>query len=196
MTIHKFNLFLPLALACFLLSCNPNSQEKTANDQVTDTTAMLKLGDSITSAVQKVLLANVMNATKSGGVIYAVTYCNQQAMPLTDSLAKKYNCVINRVSDKYRNPTNKPSGKESEILAAMSASTPMKPVLISENGKMIYYKPIKIAMPACLSCHGTPGKEMETKTFESILKLYPSDLATGYKEGDFRGMWKITYLSE
>lgn len=196
MTIKKFTLLLPMALIFFLLSCNPKSSNKTGNEQVTDTAALLKLGDSITSAVQKVLLANVTNAMKSGGPSFAVTYCNQQAMPLTDSLAKKYNCLINRISDKYRNPANKPGTKEEGILATMLATTPMQPVLISESGKMIYYKPIKIAMPACLVCHGTAGREMDTKTMESILKLYPFDLATGYKEGDLRGMWKITFLED
>ena len=81
-----------------------------------------------------------------------------------------------------------------DILVKMSSSNPMKPVLVSENGQMVYYKPIKIAMPACLNCHGSAGKEIDTKTLEIITQKYPDDMATGYKEGDLRGLWKITFL--
>jgi len=78
----------------------------------------------------------------------------------------------------------------------MKSSNPAKPFLGNENGKTIYYKPIKIGMPACLNCHGTEGKEIAMKTLVAIRQKYPDDLATGYKEGEFRGMWKITFLKD
>jgi len=76
----------------------------------------------------------------------------------------------------------------------MSLSAPMSPVVSTEKGHIVYYKPITIAMPSCLKCHGSSGKEIDTKTLEIIRKNYPEDQATGYKEGDLRGMWKITFL--
>jgi len=51
-------------------------------------------------------------------------------------------------------------------------------------------------MPACMKCHGQAGKEIDAKTMEIISQKYPDDLATGYKEGDLRGLWKITFLEE
>jgi hypothetical protein len=62
-----------------------------------------------------------------------------------------------------------------------------------ENRKIVYYKPIRIAMPACLKCHGSAEKDIDPKTLAIIRQKYPDDLATNYKEGDLRGLWKITF---
>lgn len=187
----KLSVALSILVILFFAACNSRQQILEELSNTIDTAAYLHKGDSISANVQKVLLTNVMKAMKSGGPGYAVIFCNEKAMPLTDSLAKKYNCVIQRVSDKYRNPSNKLSETDAEILKAMSTS--MNPVLITENGQLIYYKPIKIAIPTCLNCHGTAGKEMDPKTAEIIRIKYPEDKATGYKEGDIRGLWKISF---
>ncbi len=184
---------LAFLVMLFFASCNPKQQQNTAALNEIDTLGLMQRGDSIANAMQEVLLQNVMQATKKGGPEYAVTFCNERAMPLTDSLSKEYNCKIQRISDKYRNPANKPDGNDEAVLQKIRSSNPAKPFLVSENGKSIYYKPIKIAMPACLNCHGTEGREIAMKTLEVIRQKYPNDLATGYKEGDFRGMWKITF---
>jgi len=189
-------IILPFMAVVFLMSCNTKQQKSTDSANVIDTAAFLKQGDMVTTKVQKVLLENVMQAMKSGGPSYAITFCNEKAMPLTDSMAKAHNCLIQRVSDKYRNPNNKPTAIDSEVLAMMSSSNPMKPVLVSENGNMVYYKSIKIGMPACLNCHGSAEKDIDFKTLEIIKQKYPEDLATGYKEGDLRGLWKITFIGE
>lgn len=196
MTHFKIKAALSILLILVFTSCNPKQQKTSDAGKVVDTVNILKQGDSITNRVQKLLLSNVMQAMKVGGPVNAVAYCNIHATSLTDSLESVYNCTIQRVSDKYRNPANKLTGTDAEILAEMSVTNSMEPVLVSENGRMVYYKPIKIAMPACLVCHGTSGQEMDTKTLKIIKQKYPDDLATGYKEGDLRGLWKITFLSE
>jgi hypothetical protein len=180
----------------FFASCNSVQQKATETGNGIDTADLLQKGDTITALVQKVLLANVMTAMKTGGPVNAVSFCNVHAIPLTDSMAVEYNCIIQRVSDKYRNQANKLSEADADILVKMSSFNPMKPVLVSENGRVVYYKPIKIAMPACLKCHGSAGNEIDSKTLEIINQKYPNDLATGYKEGDLRGLWKITFLEE
>ncbi len=192
----KFTIVFSFAAVLSFLSCNSSQQKTTATERVIDTASVMLRGDSIASEVQKILLANVMQAMKSGGPVYAVSFCNEQAIPLTDSLAKEYNCRIKRVSDKYRNPANKLSETDLKIWTKISLSAAMSPVVSAENGNIVYYKPIIIAMPACLKCHGSSGKEIDTKTLEIIRKNYPEDQATGYKEGDFRGMWKITFEGE
>jgi hypothetical protein len=177
--------------------CNTKQQQKVADTvKNIDTADLLKKGDTISTRVQKLLLVNVMTAMKGGGPGNAVAFCNVHAMTLTDSLAGEYNCIIQRVSDKYRNPVNKQSAADKEVSAKMISSNAMNPVMILENGRMVYYKPIKIAIPACLKCHGIPAKEIDAKTLEIIRQKYPDDLATGYQEGDFRGLWKITFLGD
>ncbi len=48
-------------------------------------------------------------------------------------------------------------------------------------------------MPACLKCHGLPGKDIDANTLALLQKKYPEDKATGYKLGDLRGAWKISF---
>jgi len=196
MVFYKSSIALAISAMLFIVSCNPQKQKKDESSKTIDTAAYLQKGDSISAIVQKVLLANVMQAMKSGGPGYAVSFCNEQAIPLTDSLAKAHNCLIQRVSDKYRNPANKLTVQDQEVWTKMASTANANTLSGSENGQIVFYKPIKIAMPACLTCHGTAGKEMETKTFEIIKQKYPDDLATGYKEGDLRGLWKITFLND
>ncbi len=195
MKIFILSIAMSILLILFFAACNPRQQKTDESSNTIDTAAYLQKGDSISAIVQKVLLANVMQAMKSGGPGYAVSFCNEQAMPLTDSLAKAHNCLIQRVSDKYRNPVNKLTAQDQEIWAKMASAATANTISGSENGQVVFYKPIKIAMPACLTCHGTAGKEMDPKTFEIIKQKYPDDLAAGYKEGDLRGLWKITFLN-
>ena len=49
--------------------------------------------------------------------------------------------------------------------------------------------------PMCLNCHGekavlAPGVQ------DALNKIYPDDKAVGYKEGDLRGAWHITFLKQ
>jgi cytochrome c553 len=57
----------------------------------------------------------------------------------------------------------------------------------------VYYKPIRIVMPACLKCHGVPGTDIDSVTIQKLQSLYPADLATGYRLNDFRGLWKVEF---
>lgn len=62
------------------------------------------------------------------------------------------------------------------------------------NGEVHYYKPILIAMPTCVKCHG--GKsDITESTQNSITQKYPGDKAVNYKMGDLRGMWKIKLMT-
>lgn len=196
MTGFRFTIAISIFLIFFFASCKTKQQKVADTVNSIDTADLLKKGDTITNRVQKLLLTNVMLAMKAGGPGNAITFCNVHALALTDSLTSEYNCLIHRVSDKYRNPANIPTVNDLEILAAMSSAKAMKPLVVSEDGQIVYYRPIKIVMPSCLRCHGSAGKEIDTKTLDIIREKYPNDLATGYKEGDLRGLWKITFLEE
>lgn len=193
---YLYSIAASLFVFMFLVSCNPKLQPDNAAKNEVDTMSFTQQGDSISTIMQRVLLSNLIQATKAGGPSYAVAFCNERAMSLTDSLSEKYHCRIQRISEKYRNPTNKPNKYDEDVLLRLGSSTSGEPLLVSENGRVVYYKPIRIANPACLNCHGNEGKEIAVKTLEAIRKKYPDDMATGYKEGDLRGMWKITFQEE
>lgn len=173
--------------------CKSNNNTKNTENVAVDSTSLLAKGDSISSEVQKALLGHVMQAMKSGGPGFAVSFCNEKAMTLTDSLGQVYNCTIQRISDRSRNPANQISKVDIKKTASILAAKATGPGLVSLNNSWVYYKPIKIAMPACLGCHGTEGGDINAATLKIIKQKYPEDMATGYKEGDLRGWWKITF---
>lgn len=152
-----------------------------------------KKGNEISVLTQSVLLANVGQAIKKGGPVFAVEFCNLQASSIVDSLNKVSNCIISRISEKNRNPSNNLKTDNDKALWAIFKGGTLSDTIIQESEKLIYYKPIKIALPACLKCHGQPESDIDSATAEKLQNLYPSDLATGYSLNDFRGLWKIEF---
>ena len=142
---------------------------------------------------KKVLGKNLMGTIQKKGTIAALDFCNVQAMPLTDSMAVKYNATIKRVSDKNRNPKNKANVEELKYITQfkkqMAKSGDIKPVVVENGKKVHFYYPIE-TNTMCLQCH---GKEIKPEVKTQILKLYPQDIAVGYNESEVRGMWSITF---
>jgi len=182
----KFNLIL-IIIAIFLYSCNSKIDSETY-------TEFQKKGNDISGLTQSVLLANVGKAIQKGGPVYAVEFCNLQAESIVDSLNGVNNCVISRISEKNRNPENKLETSSDKNLWAIFETGTTKDTIIQERKKLVFYKPIKIALPACLKCHGIQGTDIDSDTSEKLQGLYPADLATGYKLNDFRGLWKIEFI--
>ncbi len=142
---------------------------------------------------KEVLGKNLMGAIKNKGTLAALNFCNIQAIPLTDSMSNHYHASIKRVSDKNRNPNNKANEEELKYIAKfkedVKAQNEIKPVVLEKENETQFYYPI-LTNSMCLQCHGTDIKE-DVKA--QILKLYPQDLAVGYKENEVRGIWSIRF---
>lgn len=184
--MRKLNSIITLIAIVVLSSCTSN-QQKTFSEE--EKTTFQLLGDSITTKMQNVLLQNVAGAIQKGGTDYAVEFCNLQAIPLTDSTAKHLKVYVQRLSDKNRNPANAISSKADSLAWEKIKSEKTDFVSQDEKGEVYYYKPILIAMPTCIKCHG--GKEDISESTQKLLaEKYPNDKAIDYKLGDLRGMWK------
>lgn len=193
-TMTKITLYASLLSVLFLGSCsNKKYALKTAeanNYQI--------LGDSLAMASQKALIGVLTKTITKSGTTQAIEFCNANALKMVDSLSQRYNCTIQRVSDKYRNPADQPLSKlDKAILGEYKTNHLAGKKLISSvnrsKNQTYYYKPITIAMPTCLKCHGDKSTDIEAATLQKIQELYPNDQAFGYKQGDFRGVWKITF---
>ncbi|MBV6493648.1 MAG: hypothetical protein LDLANPLL_01671 [Turneriella sp.] len=90
-----------------------------------------------------------------------------------------------RISDKNRNPENKPNAKEEAILKAW-AKDGATPTLYREGNRVVTMHPIKISTPMCLGCHGD-SSTLDKRAAVEIRRRYPKDSATRYKLGDLRG---------
>ena len=189
MNTNPFFLFVLLLFGmCIIHSCNQSMETTKKVD--TEQKDYSVIGDSISMIAQQELLKNVGAAINNGGTEYAVEFCNVHALRLTDSISAANNIIISRISDKNRNPSNKLNKNEKKLFERFKNG--LKDTLIEENGDQVYYKAIHIGMPTCLKCHGS-NEDIDPKTKSIISKKYTEDLAIGYKQGDFRGAWKLVF---
>ncbi len=184
-------------IGLLLTSCGQKKQKSAVPDLPVPKEYIQNAGE-IVAATQAELLKNVTSAMNSGGTVYAIQFCNLQAMGLKDSLSRLYNCEIRRIASKYRNPEDEPrteTEKEqlNRYLEATSQGVPLEPAAFMFDDRVEYYHPIVINSGACLLCHGDPDAQIAPETLAAIRELYPGDLATGFSLHDFRGAWKITF---
>lgn len=157
-----------------------------------DPAAVLAMGDSIARQAQQVLMRNVAMAMQEGGPAHAVEFCNTRAVPLTDSMATLFGVTLQRLSDRNRNPGNA-IATDADREAWKRIGEGKQPFAVQRaDGGAWYYKPIFIAMPTCLKCHGG-AEDIAAETQAVLAERYPADKAAGYKEGDLRGFWKIGF---
>ena len=135
---------------------------------------------------------NMKMNMKKGGPLQALDFCSNQAYTLTEEVNSKLpqGVTVKRISSQQRNPLNKPTKEESEVLATFKKSLKkegkVSPVIIKNaaNDTYTFYKPLIIKKQVCLKCHGTLA---EGKLKSEIQNRYPHDKAMGYKMGDLRG---------
>ena len=186
----------------FLGSCTNNEDSA----QVTEETAVveniepqpeinyLETGKGLAMQTKASLGKNLALAINEKGSDGAVEFCNLQAIPITDSMSVVLDAKIKRVSDKPRNANNQANEAELAYInkwkAAKENGENHPPQLSEIDGKIVGYYPI-VTNQMCLQCHGTPEKEVNTKTLSTIKKLYPADKALGYSEEEIRGIFVV-----
>ncbi len=195
---------LPVFLIILLLaSCsNPNDPITAPTDSENE--VITAKGDAIAIGLVKTLKGAVKQAIDSNGVVAAITVCNVEAIPLTQEVASLAGEDVNikRTSFKTRNPVNAPDQIETaalnhfeELLIKGEALPPhyTQKVVMEGDTSYYYYKPMKVES-LCLLCHGSE-ETMMPEVRENLAKLYPDDQATGYREGDFRGLIRVKLKS-
>jgi hypothetical protein len=159
--------------------------------------AGMKWGDEISTEAQQQLVSALQKAMEEKGVPGAIQFCNVEALPILQKVSTQYGVTVRRVSNRFRNPQDKPTEEEIGILEAYEYNAenelPLDPSIQKfENGEVyLYTKAIKIPNAMCLSCHGQPGTDINAETQKALAELYPQDNAAGHKIGDLRGMWSI-----
>lgn len=174
-------------IVLIFMSCNKSKFEPISEEKKAE---LMILGDNISSEMQAVLLQNVSDAIQKGGVEFAIEFCNLEAVPLTDSISKKFDVKIQRLTDKNRNPENSITSEFDAVAWQKIKSKQSDFIAQKKSGEIYYYKPIMMGMPTCIQCHGTRN-DISKKTLELIDLKYPEDQAVDYEMGDLRGMWKI-----
>ncbi len=125
--------------------------------------------------------------------LQAAYFCAKSAQDITKRVNAKFPSYVKvrRTALKYRNPDNKPDATDIKVMKEMEAAIKAgnfkkKPLVVEAGDRKRVYIPL-ITEKVCLKCHG-PAKSINPKVRETISKRYPNDLATGFKEGDLRGV--------
>ncbi|MBD3805544.1 DUF3365 domain-containing protein [Sulfuricurvum sp.] len=174
-------LLIKLLFVSSVLSAQPLTSEQ-----------MIQRGDEVSAKLLQTLGGELKNQIQNGGLIKALHFCSQNALILTDKIAKESGVKIKRISLLNRNPLNHPSAEEKKVIEAWQLASNQGELLPSHtiyNG--IYYKPIIINNEVCLKCHGT--LQSESPIAKSIKNSYPEDKAVGYKMGDLRGAIQVSF---
>ena len=154
------------------------------------------LGSKIALSTKAQLGKNLLEAIQKNGTESAISFCNEKAYIITDSMSKIHKSIIRRVSDKPRNLDNKASSIElSHIITfkqMLEGNKNIEPIIdISSNNVNFYYPIITNSM--CLQCHGKPNEDIQAETMKTLSRLYPKDKATGYDINQVRGIWSISF---
>lgn len=139
--------------------------------------------------LKKGLMKELKGAMKKSGPMGALKVCNLNAEAITKSKnSKSYS--VGRTSLKYRNSRNSPESWMTNILKEYEKSKSKEGKVVKlQNGKHAYVEPIYIK-GLCLTCHGS---NISNKLQSQISEMYPSDKATNYKAGDFRGLFWVKF---
>jgi len=154
----------------------------------------LKEGQRLAMATKSVLGKNLLSSIQHKGPEGALVFCNERAIPLTDSMAQELEASIKRVSDKNRNPGNLANEEELAYIKkaklALTNTGSIEPHISEKGDRMIGYYPI-LTNAMCLKCHGSTESDIDLNTLSAINARYPNDNATGYKSNELRGIWVI-----
>ncbi len=142
-------------------------------------------GKEILMPFKKELMGTLMGEMKAHGPVAALETCHLKAMPITDKHARSV-VAMGRTSHKLRNPKNTPQEWVRPYLEEFKSGVKKEAVTVKlKNGNTGYLEPIYI-QAQCLVCH---GEKLANPISQALEDKYPADQATGFKVGDFRGLF-------
>jgi hypothetical protein len=174
-----------VASALVLFSLPVSSLSVAAGDEIWDDAAAVAHGASIVLPFKRELQAALRQGLAEG-LEQAIRTCRLEAPRIASALSTE-DVQVGRTSHKLRNPRNAPKSWMVPLLAEYRANPKQaQPRAVSlENGRVGYAEPIFV-QPPCLTCH---GEDIPQPVQERLAELYPEDRATGFRTGDFRGMF-------
>jgi len=168
-------------------------------EAVTDSATMDAVAQTarpVAGALLQTLSGRLQAAIQEEGVVGAMEFCNVEALPLTARVEEEQGLDVKRTSLRLRNPENAPDEAEAAALAWFAdriraeGAAPDFHVQRLPDGAYRYYQPLATGA-LCLQCHGT-SDALAPGVPEALQALYPEDEATGYAEGEWRGLLRVT----
>ncbi len=132
-----------------------------------------------------------LTAALAKGPVNAVEVCRLRAPQIADAAGSSAQ-RMGRSSHRLRNPANAPRPWVEPLLAAYTRGVATGPLVLHlPSGGVGYVEPI-YAQPLCLTCH---GEAIDPALRARIRELYPRDRATGFRDGDLRGVFWVEFAA-
>ena len=189
----RARLVIPILALGLLAGCGDSGLDDATRARV------VTLGDSAAMTLVRTLGGRLNGHLAASGPAEAIAFCAGEAQSITDSVSSSLGpgWSVRRTTSRTRNPRNAPDSLDAVALQyfqmAVDARADMIPenyVLQSSSGDYRYYMPLQLGS-MCLECHG-PLDRLEPEVRRVLTARYPADQATGYGQGDFRGVVQVT----
>jgi hypothetical protein len=193
--------YLYIALVVLLSACDSSDNQQVTPESKVQEPAVVQMDKATLEEIAKeaiqalgsTLKNELETAMKSGGTINALEVCNVKAPVIAEEISWEQDVQVSRTSLKYRNPANAPNEWQTTVLEDFEAKKAVgedpATLVYSEivNNEFRFMKAIPTA-GLCLACHGT---DISPEVTAELARLYPQDMATGFKEGDLRGAFVV-----
>ena len=164
-------------LAISLIACTQSSQDPDVE------------GRALLAPFKADLKAALMQGME-GGPAGAIEVCRTAAPGIAEALSVD-GVRMGRSSHRLRNPANTAPVWAAPIMESWVSDPGAREATTVDlpDGRQGYVEPITV-QPLCLTCH---GDNLAPDLAARIADLYPDDRATGFAEGDFRGVFWVEY---
>lgn len=147
----------------------------------------METGAALLAPFKMSLKSALMDGMQDGPEV-AIAVCSEAAPAIASSISVD-GVRVGRSSHKLRNPENAPPDWLAPILDDYVAGNTAARTVSLDDGRTGYVEPI-MTQPLCLNCHGT---DLLPEVAARINELYPEDEATGFGEGDLRGVFWVEF---
>lgn len=153
-----------------------------------DRAALEERGRSIAAEFRTQLKGELLEALADGPQ-HAIGVCAVRAPEIADELSVD-GVEVGRATHRPRNPANAATGWLAPLVEEyVETNGEDGPRLVElPGGRVGWVEPLLVG-PPCLTCHGT---DVAPELLDEIRAIYPGDRATGFAEGDFRGLLWVT----
>ena len=134
-------------------------------------------------------LRSALQTGMAYGPAAAIESCRVEAPAIAASFSVD-GIRMGRTSHRPRNPANEGPAWAAAVLQSYLGGDDWKPRTVDlGEGRSGYIEPIR-THPLCLHCH---GETLSSEVADAIRQLYPQDRATGFRAGDLRGVFWVSY---
>ena len=162
-----------------------------ANDE-----ALMTEARKVATTLPPKLIVALQDEIQKSGPEGAIPVCKDMAPKMAGEISQQTGWKIKRVSLKARtdaraipDPWEKAALEDFDKRAAAGES-PAKLEKGEKIGNVYRFVKALPVQPLCLSCHG-PADQLSPATKAALSQNYPNDRATGYAEGQIRGVISV-----